>query len=79
MKSTIKILALGTILSIVSTQTLIAEDKSIKKTKITIEEMEINLAILAKEISEEKVKLYQKEALLNDMKLDLLRQSQSKK
>jgi len=79
MKNTIKILALGTILSIVSTQTLIAEDKSIKKTKITIEEMEINLAILAKEISEEKVKLYQKEALLNDMKLDLLRQSQSKK
>jgi len=35
--------------------------------------------MLAKEISEEKVKLYQKEALLNDMKLDLLKQKHSKK
>ena len=41
--------------------------------------MEIKLATLAKEIAQEKVKLYQKEALLNDMKLDLLKQKQAKK
>ena len=79
MNNTIKILALGAMLSITSTQTLIAEDKTMTEKKMTIEEMEINLAKLAKEISEEKVKLYQKEALLNDMKLDLLRQRHSKK
>ena len=78
MNNTIKILALGAILSLTSTQTLIAEDKTITEKKMTIEEMEINLATLAKEISEEKVKLYQKEALLNDMKLDLLKQRQAK-
>jgi len=61
------------------TQTVIAENTTETTKKITIEEMEINLAKLAKEISEEKVKLYQKEALLNDMKLDLLRQKKAKK
>jgi hypothetical protein len=75
----VKILSLGAILLLTSTQTLIAEEKTLTEKKMTIEEMEINLAILAKEISEEKVKLYQKEALLNDMKLDLLRQKQAKK
>jgi hypothetical protein len=79
MKNTIKILSLGAILSLTSTQMLIAEEKTITEKKVTIEEMEINLAKLAKEISEEKVKLYQKEALLNDMKLDLLKQKQAKK
>ncbi len=79
MNNTIKILALGAILSLTSTQTLIAEEKTMTEKKMTIEEMEISLAKLAKEISEEKVKLYQKEALLNDMKLDLLRQKHTKK
>jgi len=71
MKNTIKALTIGTILVLAGTQSISAEEV---KNKVTIEEMEINLAILAKEISEEKVKLYQKEALLNDMKLDLLKQ-----
>ena len=79
MNNSIKALALGAILSLTLSQTLIAKDTTVAKTKISIEEMEINLAKLAKEISEEKVKLYQKEALLNDMKLDLLKQKQAKK
>ncbi len=79
MNKTIKLLALGAILSLTLTQTLTAEETTVTEKKMTIEEMEINLAKLAKEISEEKVKLYQKEALLNDMKLDLLKQKQSKK
>ena len=79
MNNSIKALALGAILSLTLSQTLIAKDKTVAETKISIEEMEINLAKLAKEISEEKVKLYQKEALLNDMKLDLLKQKQANK
>ena len=79
MNNSIKILALGAILSLTSTQTLIAKEKTMTEKKMTIEEMELSLAKLAKEISEEKVKLYQKEALLNDMKLDLLRQKHTKK
>lgn len=77
MKNAIKALTVGTVLVLTLTQNVTAEEKVEKK--ITIEEMEINLAILAKEISEEKVKLYKKEALLNDMKLDLLRHKQTKK
>ena len=77
MKNTMKALALGAILSLTLSQTVTAAEEVVE-TKITIEEMEINLAKLAKEISEEKVKLYQKEALLNDMKLDLLKQKQAK-
>ncbi len=73
-----KALALGVILSLTLSQTVTAAEEVVE-TKITMEEMEINLAILAKEISEEKVKLYQKEALLNDMKLDLLKRKQAKK
>ncbi len=73
-----KALAIGAILSLTLSQTAIAAEEVVE-TKITMEEMEINLAILAKEISEEKVKLYQKEALLNDMKLDLLKRKQAKK
>ena len=79
MNNTIKALALGAILSLTLSQTLIAEETTVTEQKMTIEEMEISLAKLAKEISEEKVKLYQKEALLNDMKLDLLKQKQAKK
>ena len=75
MKNSIKILTLGTLL-LFTTQLTVAEEKPTQK--ITIEEMEINLAQLAKEIAEEKVKLYQKEALLHAMKLDLLKQKKSK-
>jgi D-ribose pyranose/furanose isomerase RbsD len=77
MNNTIKVVALGAILSLALSQTAIASEKKVEK-KITIEDMEVKLAILAKEISEEKVKLYQKEALLNDMKLDLLKQKMKK-
>jgi len=73
MSKIIKTIVFGIFL-IVTTQSLIASDK-----KITIEDMEVNLATLAKEISEEKVKLYQKEALLNDMKLALLKEKNAKK
>jgi hypothetical protein len=77
MTNTIKTLTIGVLLALATTQTVTAEEKLEKS--VTIEQMEINLATLAKEISEEKVKLYQKEALLNDMKLDLLKQKQAKK
>jgi D-ribose pyranose/furanose isomerase RbsD len=77
MKNSIKIVTLGAILALTLSQTAIAKEEEVVK-KITIEDMEIKLAILAKEISEEKVKLYQKEALLNDMKLDLLKQKMKK-
>jgi len=76
MNNALKILTIGTLLALSGTQTITA--KEIDKS-ITIEEMEIKLATLAKEIAQEKVKLYQKEALLNDMKLDLLKQKQAKK
>ena len=78
MNNKMKTLALGAVLTLALSQTIIA-DGTTKEAKVTIEEMEINLAKLAKEISEEKVKLYQKEALLNDMKLDLLKHKQVKK
>jgi hypothetical protein len=77
MNRIIKTIVYGIILT-VSTQSLIASDSK-EEPKITIEEMEINLAILAKEISEEKVKLYQKEALLHDMQLALLKEKRAKK
>lgn len=79
MNNTMKALTFGAILSLALSQTLLATEKATVETKMTIEEMEINLATLAKEISEEKVKLYQKEALLHDMKLDLLKQKQANK
>jgi|GEM_PF-2443679 len=79
MRNTLKALTLGAILSLTLSQTVTAAEEEVVEPKITIEEMEINLAKLAKEISEEKVKLYQKEALLNDMKLDLLKQKRDKK
>lgn len=53
---------------------LFAEEK-----KITITEMEIHLATLAKEIAEEKVRLFQKEALLQDAKLALLKEKEKLK
>ena len=76
MKNTLQTLVLGIILALATTQALNATEK---KAIITIEQMEINLATLAKEISEEKVKLFQKEALLNDMKLALLKEKEARK
>jgi len=78
MNKTIKTILCGTIFALATTQSLTANEQNKEKT-VTIEEMELNLATLAKEIAQEKVKLYQKEALLNDMKLDLLKQKQTKK
>jgi len=75
MNKIIKIVTCGVMLSLSTTQLATAEEAQ----KITIEEMEVNLAKLAKEIAQEKVKLYQKEALLNDMKLALLEEKHNKK
>jgi hypothetical protein len=77
MKKTIKVIAYG-IIFIATTQSVIASDNK-RENKVTIEEMEINLALLAKDISEEKVKLYQKEVLLNDMKVALLKEKRFRK
>jgi hypothetical protein len=71
MNRTIKTIICGIAL-VATTQSLVASEEKVEK-KITIEEMEINLAKLAKEIAEEKVKLYQKEAVLHDMQLALLK------
>jgi len=78
MNKTIKTIACGMILALAMTQSLTATELK-EEEKVTIQEMELNLATLAKEIAEEKVKLYQKEALLNDMKLALLKEKHSKK
>lgn len=71
MTKTIKIFTLGAILAMTATTPLLAKEES--KKKITIEEMEVSLAKLGAEIAQDKVKLYQREALLFEMKLDLLK------
>lgn len=71
MKKTMKIFTLGAILAMTITSPLFAEESA--KKNITIEEMEVNLAKLGAEIAQEKVNLYQREALLFEMKLDLLK------
>jgi len=77
MNKTVKILALGVILAVTSNLTIANE--TVKK-PITIEEMEIQLANLGAEIAREKAKIYQKEALLYEMKLDLMKKkTESKK
>jgi len=40
--------------------------------------MEIHLATLGAEIAKEKVKIYEKEALLNEMKLDLIKKKRER-
>jgi inorganic pyrophosphatase/exopolyphosphatase len=69
MTKMIKVFTLGAILA---TTSLLAKEETTSN-KITIEEMEVNLAKLGAEIAQDKVKLYQREALLFEMKLDLLR------
>jgi hypothetical protein len=73
MKLTINTLLLAMALSVVPTSNLFAEEK-----KITIEDMEIHLATLGAEIAKEKVKIYKKEALLNEMKLDLIKKKRER-
>ena len=78
MKTTLKIGVLGVILALTSSTTLQAQEEKADK-KVTIEEMELQLANLGAEIAQEKVKLYQKEALLFEMKLDLMKKVKEKK
>lgn len=71
----LKKVLLCSLLIVTLTPTLHAKEEK----KVTITEMEINLAILAKEIAEEKVRLFQKEALLQDAKLALLQEKEKLK
>lgn len=73
MKISIKTLLVAILL--IPTSNLLAKDDS---KKITIEEMEIHLATLGAEIAKEKVKIYEKEALLNEMKLDLIKKKRER-
>ena len=75
MKISIKTLLVATLMVATATSNLLAEDNS---KKITIEEMEIHLATLGTEIAKEKVKIYEKEALLNEMKLDLIKKKKER-
>lgn len=72
----IKQLLLGSIIVTALSSNLLAEEA---EKKVTITQMEIHLATLAKEIAEEKVKLFQKEALLQDAKLALLKEKEALK
>lgn len=63
---------------LVGSSTTLTAEESNHKNKISIEEMEEKLAILGAEIAKEKVKLFQKEALLHEMELDLLRKKQER-
>ena len=78
MNTTIKTITCGIILAFSTTQSLTASTASTGDTKITIEEMEISLAKLAKEIAEEKTKIYQKEIVLHDMEVALLKEKHNK-
>ncbi len=75
MKKSIKILSIAIAILTMPTSNLLAKDGS---KKITIEEMEIHLATLGAEIAKEKVKIYEKEALLNEMKLDLMKKKRER-
>jgi len=78
MKTTLKIAVVGVILALTSSTALQAQEEKSDK-KVTIQEMELQLANLGAEIAQEKVKLYQKEALLFEMKLDLMKKVKEKK
>jgi len=67
----------GTLLTLLGSN-VIAEEHKVEK-KITIEEMELQLANLGAEIAKEKVAIYQKEALLYEMKLDLMKKKKEVK
>jgi len=74
MKRITKSLLVAMAITVIPSSNLLAEEKK----KITIEEMEIHLATLGAEIAKEKVKIYEKEALLNEMKLDLIKKKRER-
>jgi len=74
MKRITKLLLVAMAITVIPSSNLLAEEKK----KITIEEMEIHLATLGAEIAKEKVKIYEKEALLNEMKVDLIKKKRER-
>jgi len=74
MKRITKSILVAMAITVIPSSNLLAEEKK----KITIEEMEIHLATLGAEIAKEKVKIYEKEALLNEMKLDLIKKKRER-
>jgi len=74
MKRITKLILVAMAITVIPSSNLLAEEKK----KITIEEMEIHLATLGAEIAKEKVKIYQKEALLNEMKVDLIKKKRER-
>jgi len=74
MKRITKSLLIAMAIVVLPSSNLLAEETK----KITIEEMEIHLATLGAEIAKEKVKIYEKEALLNEMKLDLIKKKRER-
>ena len=74
MRIVTKSILIAIAISVIPSANLLAQEAK----KITIEQMEINLANLGAEIAKEKVKIYQKEALLNEMKLDLLKKKEER-
>ncbi|HHC11205.1 MAG TPA: hypothetical protein ENK99_05655 [Campylobacterales bacterium] len=74
MKRVTKSILIAMTLTVIPSANLLAEESK----KVTIEQMEIDLANLGAEIAKEKVKIYQKEALLNEMKLDLLKKKKER-
>jgi len=75
MKRITKSLLVAMAIIVIPSLNLLAEEN--KKT-VTIEDMEIHLATLGAEIAKEKVKIYEKEALLNEMKLDLIKKKRER-
>ncbi len=73
MKIMIQKIAISSVVLLLLSQIATAEPTHKVEKKITIAEMELQLAKLGAEIAKEKVVLYQKEALLYEMKLDLMR------
>jgi len=74
MRRITKLLLVAIAITVIPSSNLLAEESK----KITIEEMEIHLATLGAEIAKEKVKIYEKEALLNEMKLDLIKKKRER-
>ncbi|RUM73750.1 MAG: hypothetical protein DSZ11_05195 [Sulfurovum sp.] len=74
MKKITKSLLIAMAITVIPSSNLFAEDKK----TITIEDMEVHLVTLGAEIAKEKVKIYEKEALLNEMKLDLIKKKRER-
>ena len=78
MNKLIRTVGVVILLSLATSSIAIAEDDK-EIPKITIEEMEVNLAKLEAEIADEKVKLSQRESILYQMKLALLKKRRDAK